>query len=136
MAITPANKATPRPSNDEQPSDVKVISRDEEFFVAEVFGEEFRFSTYVNPWYQLMLMTGENTAQALLQLLHSILEVDVPADATEDEAAEIRTMEADRFSATVAQGLANTRGGFESLFRLVNDLIESAGNETAPSAGD
>lgn len=134
MAITPAPKATPRPRKPEPETDVNVVARDEEYFIAEIFGEEFRFSTFVNPWLMLMITTGENTSAALLQLLHSIIEVDIPADATEAEAEDLRQAEAQRFSSLLgSQGRGFT---FERLFRLVNDLIETAGNETPASAGD
>lgn len=131
MANTPATRTQTRARRAE--SDLVIVEQEDERFVASIFGEEFTFSTDVNPWLLLMLAEGGNVAQALTKLIYSLIEVDIPEGTSEDEAENLRKAEGDRFSDL----MGSQRGlSMERLFKLVNDLIAAAGNGTATSSGD
>jgi hypothetical protein len=106
-------------------TDLKIVTRDEDeaTFVADVFGEKFTFSSDANGWLVFMASTGK--AEHLERLIHSMIIVDIDEDMTENEARVARMREADRFTETLG---TQKNFGIERMFRLVNDIIEAAGN--------
>lgn len=112
------------------PSDLKIVSRDDEeaTFVAEVFGETFKFSSDANGW--LVFMASSGKAENLEKLIHSLLIVDIEPDMTEGEERVARMQEANRWGDCLGK---QQNFGLERMFRLVNDVIEAAGNDPTKS---
>lgn len=124
----PSNELSKK--GDKPKSDLKVVSRDEEAgtFVGEVFGEQFLFSQDVNGWLMFLASTGK--AEHFETLLHSILLIPNADDMTEAELRVGRIRETDRFNNTLG---TQRDFGLERMFRLVNDIIEAAGNANTDS---
>lgn len=111
-------------------SDLKVVSRDDEAatFTAKIFGEEFLFSSDTNGWLVFMASTGK--AEHMEKLMHSMILIPDAEDKSESELRLARFREAERFSEVLG---SQQNFSLERMFRLVNDIIEAAGNDHTDS---
>jgi len=106
--------------------DLVVVSRDDEAgeLKIKVFGEPFTISADANGWLKYMASTGQ--AEHMEKLIQSILLIPDTEDMDETDMRLARLKEWQRFSELLG---TQENFGIERMFRLVNDLIEAAGND-------
>lgn len=116
------------PKGKKEYADIVVLSEDDEFFVAKIFDDPqpFTFSRDVNAYLQYTAYTGE--PGALNEFFYSLLTVETPDEATEDDVETARWELKRRF-----QDILRTQKGLtmERLIRFSTDLTAIAGNAKA-----
>lgn len=126
MPATPARRTSTRTRPAEPETDLQVLSRsgDGLTFVGRLFDEEdFVFTTDVNSF--LMMKSTAGRSSDFIDFLYSMLELTAEEDESDDEArARIQA----KFDKVMGSQPKLT---VERLFRLVNDMIEAAGNDEA-----
>ena len=139
-STTPAKRSTPakkaKPKNEENDSDVELLSEnDDETYTVRFFGEhEFHVHAQTNDWLMYMAASGE--VSAITNLLLSMISIDhlIDDDTDDSEIDTIRFGEKRRFNeAMVAQERMKT----ERIMKIYTDLLEmTSGNDDSESSTD
>jgi hypothetical protein len=116
------------PKSKKEYKDIKVLSEDDEAFVAKIFDDEspYTFSRDVNAYLYYSALTGEQGA--LNKFLYSLLVVETPDEATEDDVETARWELKRRFNETMETQKGLTMDRF---IKFTTDLVEIAGNAPA-----
>jgi hypothetical protein len=113
-----------KPKSKEYP-DIEVLSEDDLSFVAKIFGdpEPFTFSKDVNGYLQLGAYSGE--PGAFKEFMLSLLEVDVPDEADQEEIEQARWDTKRRFEELMKAQRGLT---IQRLIKFSLNITEIAGN--------
>lgn len=116
------------PKSKKEYKDIKVLSEDAEAFVAQIFSDPdpYTFSRDVNAYLYYSALTGE--PGALNSFLYSLLVVETPDEATEDDVESARWELKRRFKETMETQKGLT---MERFVKFTTDLVEIAGNGQA-----
>jgi hypothetical protein len=117
-----------KPKSKKEYKDIKVLSEDDEAFVAQIFDDPnpYTFSRDVNAYLYYSALTGEQGA--LNSFLYSLLVVETPDDAEKEDIDLARWELKRRFKETMETQKGLT---MERFIKFTTDLVEIAGNAQA-----
>lgn len=113
------------PKSKKEYADIKVLSEDDDAFVARIFDDPnpYTFSRDVNAYLMYTAYTGE--PGALNSFLYSLLVVETPDEASDSDVDTARWELKRRFKETMETQKGLT---MERLIKFTTDLTEIAGN--------